>query len=283
MKKLKKVIGSTLLILSVVASATVFAASDVRFTVHNLSNNNNQATGMTFSAGPGTTRTFYSSNVDQVCIFCHTPHNSQPAAPLWNKATLAAATNFKLYTSSDSLTPATKLSALTAGSPSLLCLGCHDGKTAINVLHNSSAGVPAATNGAPGYAAGDMLVDIAGTYAPRSIQYFGFGSQAAGNLGASGPSGAALTTGDNLTDDHPIGFVYADAWNVKQAALNSTGVVATKSSNRVKFFGGKMECSSCHDPHVKYDPTVGGGDAALRPFLVMSNVGSALCLACHNK
>lgn len=283
MKTLKKIIGSTLLILCVAVSATVFAASgDVRFTVHNLSNNNNQATGMTFSAGPGTLRTFYSSNVSEVCIFCHTPHNARPAVPLWNKATLPVATVFKMHTSTSRLTPTTNGAALTAGSPSLLCLGCHDGKTAVNVLHNSKIGVDATASGYPG----EVLVDIGGAYAARSIQYFGFGVQAKGNLGASGPSGAALTTGDNLTDDHPIGFNYAAAQSTNattMAALNDTATVAVKSLNKIRFFGGNMECSTCHNPHVKYDPTVGGGDPNLRPFLVMSNVGSALCLSCHNK
>ena len=46
------------------------AVQDVANTVHNLS-----------SSGPGV---FKSLTVDQVCVFCHTPHGAQPASPLWN-------------------------------------------------------------------------------------------------------------------------------------------------------------------------------------------------------
>lgn len=284
MKTLKIVIGCSLLILGVAASATVFAATTgVRFTVHNLSNNTDATKGF-----DTTQKNFYSSNVDQVCIFCHTPHNAKPARPLWNKATLTAATTFKMYTSSATLSPTTKASSLTADSPSLLCLACHDGKTALNVLHNSKVG----TDAQPfGYAAGDILVN-AGTSSgvTRSIQYYaeGLGFKSSMNIGGTEGSPATRAAGDNLTDDHPIGFNYFNAWNTSaatKAALHDTGVVNTNSSGKIRFYNGKLECSSCHDPHVAYDASYGNAlaDETLRPFLVMSNVGSALCLSCHNK
>ena len=62
----------------------------------------------------------------EICITCHTPHNSQAAsvgAPLWNHA--STTTVFGLYTSTTSAT----LNAST-GQPagtSKLCLSCHDG------------------------------------------------------------------------------------------------------------------------------------------------------------
>ena len=40
-------------------------------TVHNLS-----------VSGPGTVR---ATSETEVCIFCHTPHNSKPMSPLWNR------------------------------------------------------------------------------------------------------------------------------------------------------------------------------------------------------
>lgn len=273
MKTTKRVIFSSLLILTLAAAASVFAASDVRFTVHNLSNNNDPLKGID-AAG----RYFYSSQVDQVCIFCHTPHNASPATPLWNKsASLTTANLFRLYTSSSTLTPTTKASHLTAASPSMLCLGCHDGKTAVNVLHNSVVG-----SDATGVYAGERLVDIGGVNSPVTIQDFAFGTRAAANLGSEGTN---FSKGDNLTDDHPIGFNYAAAQSTSpatQAALRDPATIATNTP-RIRFFGGNMECSTCHDPHVKYNPSYGGGDPTLAPFLVMSNTGSALCLACHNK
>ena len=61
----------------------------------------------------------------EICIFCHTPHNSNPIAPLWNRNS-----NGNFYTPYDSTT----FSIDTPGTPtgsSLLCLSCHDGTIAL--------------------------------------------------------------------------------------------------------------------------------------------------------
>ena len=42
----------------------------------------------------------------------------------------------------------------------------------------------------------------------------------------------------------------------------------------LKFFNGKVECASCHEPHNN-GPTV--------KMLRISNTGSQLCLVCHGK
>ncbi|HMD49188.1 MAG TPA: cytochrome c3 family protein, partial [Bryobacteraceae bacterium] len=44
----------------------------------------------------------------------------------------------------------------------------------------------------------------------------------------------------------------------------------------VQLVAGKIECTTCHDPHVP------NNDPALPMFLVRSNSGSAICLACHD-
>lgn len=68
----------------------------------------------------------------EICIFCHTPHNSRPSSPLWNKEDPGY--TYTLYHSS------TVQSA--PGQPdgsSILCLSCHDGTTALgNVLSRMS-------------------------------------------------------------------------------------------------------------------------------------------------
>lgn len=218
------------------------------------------------------------SGADQVCIFCHTPHNAGSAQLLWNKANNSTP-SFRLYTSSKTLTAATRGSILLSDSPSLLCLGCHDGKTAMNILHSSSAGVLASgVPGATGYPAGSKLIPSsnygatplvmpAGQWNPLLEAY-----DPSMNLGMSGGD----TTGLNLTDDHPIGFNYAAAAGA-DTGLHAIGVA---SSGGVRFFGpnNKVECSTCHDPHVDTSVT-----PDLKPFLVKSNVGSGLCLTCHNK
>lgn len=67
---------------------------------------------------------------DQICIFCHTPHNAlmNVAAPLWGH-TLTTQT-YTLYSNASSAT----LNAVTAQPQgvSKLCLSCHDGTVAID-------------------------------------------------------------------------------------------------------------------------------------------------------
>lgn len=207
----------------------------------------------------------------QVCIYCHTPHNAGQTRLLWNKANNSA-TSFRLYTSSDTLTDAVRNnSSLSANSPSLLCLGCHDGKTAMNVLHAAGKGTDASVAGYPAgskfaYGSSEIVMEgpiwMFGTYFPAMAL------------------GTESGQGDDLTNDHPIGFSYSGVLGENAAGLNSMPEVDTKSASRIRFFGSdkKVECSTCHDPHV--DNT---NNPTLSPFLVMSNSGSALCLSCHNK
>lgn len=251
---------------------------NVRFTVHNLSNNDVASEGLPHSSGDGTDRKFYSTTEDQVCVFCHTPHNSNPVSPLWNKYLPNNAAGFyKMYTSSRTLTP-TARAATAPGAVSLLCLSCHDGKTAINVLHNSSVGSDAGGS----YDAGDKLVDFGGWPGEINIQQFSFGVKAKTNIG--GVTDGDVNAGNFLADDHPIGFSYTAAQAQSNNRLNDLTAVGTKSGGKIRFFppNNSVECSSCHDPHVNY--TAGpGANAELGPFLAMSNTGSSMCLACHNK
>lgn len=218
------------------------------------------------------------SGADQVCAFCHTPHNAGSAQLLWNKANNTTPT-FRLYTSSNTLTSATRSSTLSPDSPSLLCLGCHDGKTAMNILHSSSIGVDPAGAGATGYPAGSKLIPTSNSGATALVMPDGQWNplleayDPSMNLGMSG----GATDGLNLTDDHPIGFSYSTAYSQETngGLHNNAGM-----DSRIRFFGAsnKVECSTCHDPHVDTS-----ANPELKPFLVKSNVGSGLCLTCHNK
>lgn len=220
------------------------------------------------------------SGADQVCVFCHTPHNAGSPLLLWNKANNSAPV-FRLYTSSKTLTNATRSSSLGSDSPSLLCLGCHDGKTAMNVLHSSNIGVDPAGAGAIGYPAGSKLIPSSNFGAAPLVMPAGEWNplleafDPSMNLGMSG----GATDGLNLTDDHPIGFSYSSAYvqETSGGLHNNIGM-----DSRIRFFGASkmVECSTCHDPHVEATDTV---NPDLKPFLVKSNVGSGLCLTCHNK
>ena len=72
-----------------------------------------------------------------VCIFCHTPHNSSTEAPLWNRYSSGA-----FYTPYNSST----LKA-TVGQPtgaSKLCLSCHDGTVALGMVRSRTKAIPLA-------------------------------------------------------------------------------------------------------------------------------------------
>jgi predicted CXXCH cytochrome family protein len=89
--------------------------------------------------------------------------------------------------------------------------------------------------------------------------------------------------GQDLSDDHPIGFTYDTALRNADLGLHdpaTTDAAITLKPGNIDvalLFGAtndQMECASCHDPH----------DAAtVTSFLRKENSSSALCLTCHNK
>lgn len=287
-------------ILSVIMMVPIYALAisdqDIRFTVHNFAYNTDTSKGVV----NGTERDFNANNpsVNQVCIFCHTPHNAAPAIPLWNKTIDNSMTaQYQLYTSSQSLTNTVKHnSSLSATGVSLLCLTCHDGKTAINVLHNAKDSERDATDGN-----GDAIIDLGNGAVATPLSIFAFaGAKYPSDIGASRDGSGRIIDpeyGYNLTDDHPIGFSYTAAQADAPTKLHALSEVATLSSNTVRFYGSdnRVECSSCHNPHVFYGYGRTGGarvrlnrgetpeQLARTPFLVRDNIGSGLCLSCHIK
>ena len=128
-------------------------------------------------------------------------------------------------------TSATRKSA--PGQPngaSLLCLSCHDGTIALGEVLSRTAAI--AMSG--GALSGNSLL------------------------------------GANLSDDHPVSFVYDAALRALRGELADptalTGPVRLDS-------GGRLQCTSCHDPHDETNPK----------FLVVANTASALCTTCHQK
>ncbi len=96
-----------------------------------------------------------------------------------------------------------------------------------------------------------------------------------GNTGTTYITGKA-NMGTNLQNDHPVSFTYDAALATADGGLfdpttATSGLGGTISADML--FSDKLECASCHNAH---DNTNGS-------FLVMSNIGSALCLTCHDK
>jgi predicted CXXCH cytochrome family protein len=89
-------------------------------------------------------------------------------------------------------------------------------------------------------------------------------------------TGAALL-GTDLTDDHPISFVYDTALSGLDGGLHDPATQASGLGGSIDsdmLFDGQVQCASCHDPH---------GSPGVPKLLRISNAGSALCLICHDK
>ena len=91
-----------------------------------------------------------------------------------------------------------------------------------------------------------------------------------------------VLVGTDLSDDHPISFVYDAALTAQDGELYDpsvklSGIVGSMGTINVDMlFQGRMECSSCHDVHNTR--AVAG-----TKLLLKDNTGSALCLTCHDK
>lgn len=83
--------------------------------------------------------------------------------------------------------------------------------------------------------------------------------------------------GTDLSDDHPLSFVYDAALSSADGGLfdpTNTNSGLGGTINQDMLIDSKVQCASCHDVHN------GSGVAKL---LRKSNSGSDLCLTCHNK
>ena len=261
-----------LLLAAAIASAQIAVTnktSDVRGTKHNLSA---VADGSaTPSGGKVPIRSVKASSETQVCVFCHTPHEATTgiAAPLWNRQ-LSSAT-YTPYSSASLEADAAELAAAPGGS-SKLCLSCHDGTMAIDKVN--------ALNGAK-----DVTIPMTSA-SPVKM-----------------PSGNATTgftrnLGVNLSSDHPISFTYnstiagydGELRGPDGAIVGSRVAGATKP--KMPLENGQMQCSTCHDPHLR-DKTTSNGNAKflrMNRFQVLQPTGGSfstsndiICLACHDK
>ena len=116
---------------------------------------------------------------------------------------------------------------------SVLCLSCHDGTIALGEVLSRATSIP--------MAGGTTTL----------------------------PTGAGRL-GTDLSDDHPVSFVYSAGLASQRGELVNpatlTGAIKLDAS-------GQLQCTSCHNAH----------DDIFGKFLVMSNRGSGLCQTCHTK
>jgi len=94
-----------------------------------------------------------------------------------------------------------------------------------------------------------------------------------GLITTSGTAATADILTTNLSTSHPVSMAAVDDGSL------ATSLFATPPATKdpaVKLVLGKVECTTCHDPHVpRNDPVV-------PMFLARPNANGALCLACHD-
>lgn len=184
----------------------------------------------------------------EVCIFCHTPHGAQVSvtqAPLWNN----------------------RLSA------NILDTGIYNSYAVINGVSMKSFTVSEA--------------QINATDARLCLACHDGGVGEPVNQPNSGIMEISLVTlmdsnallGTDLSNDHPIGMDLGPTPKTSDPGIRTIADIKTNFGGVSPFFGSTddsiniMYCSSCHDVH----------DNEHVPFLRISNVGSAMCKACHEK
>ncbi|MFQ5548699.1 MAG: cytochrome c3 family protein [Woeseia sp.] len=116
---------------------------------------------------------------------------------------------------------------------SKLCLSCHDGTVALGELVSRPTEIP--------FAGGIRFL----------------------------PAGETRL-GTDLSDDHPVSFVYDESLAIQNGELASPSIL----TNTVRLDrNGELQCTACHDPH----------DDTLGKFLVRPNNFSELCVTCHTR
>lgn len=225
-------------ILIVVFCGMNFAFSQVATTKHNLSSTSTGQAKYRHNQAPNPT--------DQVCVFCHTPHDSDvafTAAPLWNRTIDSAG-----YTMYGTTVGGNAPNPAPPSASTLACMSCHDGVTGLSVLRN-----------APGPGSTAVTPSTQPTINDPQTQI-----------------------SKDLRNDHPVSIVY-DVTNPIAASLRDPTVNGTipgwlgapngRINELLKTGNTTVECSSCHDPHNNVNTL----------FLRTSNANSALCTGCHNK
>lgn len=201
----------------------------------------------------GTDHDLSTPTTDEICVFCHTPHfaNTDVDGPLWNRFVDLS----KTYTVYSSDTMDTVPQAPDAFSPSILCLGCHDGTLGTATVN--------------GYVGSDKH-DLVNAPGPGGIPDTTSWPNCRRCHGAMYGDPPAFWLGTNLSDDHPIGMIYPTP--AQDSAFRLPPSLADGWAD-VPLFSGRVECCSCHAVH---DPTN-------IPFLRKPSDGSGLCLTCHIK
>lgn len=241
------------LILSGACSAALAQPSSVVGGPHNLS-----------ASGPGAQRAVFE---DEVCIFCHAPHNSTPVRPLWNRAAPAEA--YTIYTS--------RALDATLGQPtgtSKMCLSCHDGTIALGAVASRQTPI-AMAGGVTVMPGGRSLIgtDLRDDH-PVSFQFDSSLSARDPHLRSPGalPAQVRLDANGELqcTTCHDAHNNVYGSFLVMHNA--NSQLCVTCHTMGATTISGHAACNACHQTHT----------APSGPYLLKHQTVTQTCVSCHD-
>ena len=197
------------------------------------------------------------------------------AAPSWAQTTRIT----DVFSSSHNFVPGGRSPVTTTDDRAcIFCHVSHSGSTSTGYLWNQRQSSAAYTpyqsptltaspgNPAAGLASRLCLSCHDGTVAPGQ-------SVAIGTIPTFGSMTSDDITGLDFRRHHPVGIRPIDDGQIYSGLAQTP---ATSANSNVKLPNNLVECVTCHDPHSEFiDPARG-------KFLVVTNQGGALCLACHD-
>ena len=213
------------------------------------------------ATGPGTVK---ATTESEICIFCHTPHNASPRAPLWNKNVFGG--TYTLYNSST-------LNAV-PGQPdgnSILCLSCHDGTIALGSVLSRPAAI-SMTGAMP--TSRNLTTDLSNDH-PVSFLY-----------------NAALATADGQLKAPPLTTVKLDHNSKLQCtSCHDSHSAANPSFLRASQLNSAL-CFLCHNRNYWVESThststktwnAAGTNPWAHVITPLSTVSQNACANCHDQ
>ncbi|MGE5611429.1 MAG: cytochrome c3 family protein [Bacillota bacterium] len=245
--------GLVILLIGICTGTALGQISSIVNSPHNLS-----------AAGPGTVR---ARSEQEICIFCHTPHNAAPIQPLWNRNVPLNA--YTVYSS-----PSLKAAPGQPTGTSKLCLSCHDGTIAVGSV--LSRGQPIAMSGGittlpPG--ASNLGTDLSDDH-PISFRYDS--ALTARNLKLKQPT--QLPPSIHLDSRQEMQCTSChDAHNNTYGSFlvmdNSNSQLCNSCHQQgTTTVVNHTQCNACHTPHT----------APSKTYLLKGTTVTGTCLACHN-
>lgn len=285
-------------------------------------------------------KVLHTNATSEICVFCHTPHHSNTnpgSGPIWNRSNSTAAN----YTGYGTTIGGSNIG--TPGGATLACLSCHDGVTTFdNIVNAPGKGGLSPTPGVGENKTWVFRMPIEGM-GTASWKHDFFNTALSGqgacencHAGIDNPA-MRLSLGTSLSNDHPMSVTYTPGiagLRPTATVINSIDLMAGLASSASTVYGnnlqqnrwavkgaisntatiadllrdGKVECTSCHDPHFRnlswdevenswtsywddneqlQKPYIycAGEDCTDGNFLrrVGGNTGSGICRTCHNK